>query len=160
MRASLHAAAGAAAGLTAGALLGSAEGAGTFLASALLDVDHVGHFVGRGMLATPANLVRAYFMTPRRLQRHFGLSRGIPDSWAFPALHSIELAIGLMVAWRLSGHGLMLGLFLGTVLHLAMDTSYYPGGWASFSVVLKYLRRTTHRDRWREFHPDRSVRER
>ncbi|MGM0627540.1 MAG: hypothetical protein ACQETZ_05210 [Candidatus Fermentibacterota bacterium] len=160
MRASLHAAAGAAAGLAVGSAMGTGAGAGTFLASALLDADHVGHFAGRGMSPTPANLARAYFMTPRKLQRHFGLSRGIPDSWAFPALHSVELAAGLLAAWLVTGHGLVLGLLLGTALHLAMDTRYYPGGWASFSLVLKYLRRATHRDRWRRFHPGRSVRER
>jgi hypothetical protein len=99
-------------------------------------------------------------MTPRRLQRHFGLGRGIPSGWAFPALHSVEVAAVLLLAWLISGVGLLLGLFLGTVLHLIMDTRYYPGGWGSFSLVLKYLRRGNHAERWKGFRPEDSVRER
>ncbi len=147
MRASVHAAAGAAGGLAAGVLLGPWEGAGTFLASSLLDADHIGHFAGRGMQPLPGNLLRAYFMTPEHLQRHFRITPDIPQSWAFPALHSVELAAGLLCTWMLTGHGLLLGMFAGTLMHLAMDTRYYPGGWLSFSLVLKYLRRRGRRKR-------------
>lgn len=160
MKASSHAAAGAVAGAAAACLLGTPEGLGVFLASSLLDADHIGHFAGRGMRPSPSNLLRAYFMTPRRLQKHFRISRGIPSSWAFPALHSVELAALLVAGWALLGSGLMLGLAAGLLLHLAMDTGYYPEGWASFSILLKYLRRADHRSRWKAFHPGPSVRER
>jgi hypothetical protein len=144
--------------VAAGTLLGAPEGVGVFLASSLLDADHIGHFAGRGMAPTPSNLFRAFFMTPRSLQDRFGISRGVPSSWAFPLLHSVELAALLLAGWPLLGSGLLLGLGLGVLLHLAMDTGYYPGGWASFSLALKYLRRSGHRRRWEAFRPGPSVR--
>lgn len=160
MRASVHAAAGAAAGLACGFALGPPCGVGVFLSSALLDADHVAHFSGRGMRPTASNLFRAFFMTPSRLQRYFRISRGIPESWAFPALHSVELAGALALLGQLLGSGILLGLSGGTLLHLLMDTRYYPGGWRSFSLLYKRIRRRDHRRRWMEFHPRESVRER
>lgn len=135
MKASAHMAASAAAGAAIW-LAGFPEaGAGFAAFGSLLDVDHIEHYLGRGMPSSLRGLASAAFKDQRRLEREHGFKRGVPASWAFPVLHDVEMALLPALLALLSGSLFLYGVSGGILLHLAMDWKAYPSSPGFFSML-------------------------
>jgi hypothetical protein len=135
MKVTYHAAASAVLGTVAYFLSGAAFACGLALFGALLDVDHIEHYRSRGMPVSLKGLFGAMARSQQKLEKIHGFRRGVPASWAFPVLHSVELLLFAGLLTAVSGKHFLAGATAGTLIHLLMDIRAYPMSPKFFSLV-------------------------
>lgn len=131
----MHMAASAVTGAGAWLVAGPTAGMGLILFGSLLDIDHIEHYAGRGMPMNPLDLLNAATKDQKRLERRYGFRRGVPSSWGFPVLHSVELMILATGVGLLSGSLFVYGAAAGILLHILMDLRAYPISPRFFSIL-------------------------
>ncbi len=151
MRVLAHAAASAAAGAAVGLLLDWRAGASLFVFGTLLDLDHLEQFHASGLPSGASALVRSALHDERGLETRYGFTRGVPSSWAFPVLHSVEVAALAAAGWLITGSLMIAGALLGIGLHIIMDIRHYPLSPFFFSLTWRGLARKRLMAAWRGF---------
>lgn len=73
--------------------------------------------------------------TQEKLERQHGFRRGVPASWGFPVLHSVELLLFASALALVSGKLFLYGVAAGVATHLLMDLRAYPMSPRFFSVL-------------------------
>ena len=157
MRAAVHIVASGAAGAAA-VLAGSpALGVSLFLSGSLMDIDHAELYLKSGMPSDPRALLRGLLHNEEDLGNRYGFRRRIPDSWAFPVLHSVELILLFAGLGLWLSEAALLGIAAGFLLHVAMDLGNYPESPMFFSLAWRCLARRRLMTAWETRGPMRGL---
>jgi len=123
------------------AVFGTGAAAGVFIGGGLLDVDHLGLYLDIGLPLRIKPLLSCLVRSEGELEKAYSISRGVPEKWYFPGLHSIELigltaAAGLLLSCRF-----LVGMAAGMTLHVSMDLGNYPCSPRIWSMIWRYRNR-------------------
>ncbi len=141
MKVITHIAAGAVISTVAGILTTPAAGAGLFITSGFLDIDHIRHYKSVGFPMTPRALIRSTLLEEPDLETKYSFNRGVPCFWGFPICHCIELILLLIVLAYLTNSIFLAGSAAGILLHLLLDVKHYPCSPFFFSILWRAVNR-------------------
>ena len=141
MRTITHVAASTVLSAGAYAVAGTGAAAGVFIGGGLLDVDHLGLYLNAGLPLRLKPLLSCLVRSEGELERAYSISRGIPEKWYFPGLHSVELMILAAVTGLLLSSRFLIGMSIGMALHVSMDLGNYPCSPRIWSIIWRYRNR-------------------
>ncbi|MBD3277538.1 MAG: hypothetical protein GF388_04485 [Candidatus Aegiribacteria sp.] len=126
MRVVSHITVSAAGAAAAASISGPSAGLGFLILGGLIDIDHIPIFVSSGLPLNPESILNSLLKNHRQLREKHELRELVPGSWIFPALHSLELIVLLVITGILTESDFLVWGGAGMGLHLLMDVRSYP----------------------------------
>ncbi|MBC8428879.1 MAG: hypothetical protein H8D05_01405 [FCB group bacterium] len=139
MKVITHIAAGAVVSIVTGMLTTLSAGAGLFIATGFLDIDHLHHYRYAGFPMNPKSLLYSVLSNETELETRYSFRRGVPGFRGFPVFHCIEFILIIVTIAYLTGSLFLYGCAGGIILHLLMDIRHYPCSPLFFSFTWRYF---------------------